>query len=34
MPVDCGIRKIVRKEKQRLWKDLENYGIHPDRARA
>ncbi|MCJ7644170.1 MAG: radical SAM protein [Candidatus Aminicenantes bacterium] len=34
MPVDCGIRKIVRKEKQRLWKDLENYGIHPGRART
>jgi sulfatase maturation enzyme AslB (radical SAM superfamily) len=34
MPVDCGIRKIVRKEKRRLWKDLENYGIHPGRART
>jgi len=34
MPVDCRIRKIVRKEKQRLWKDLENYGIHSGRDRT
>lgn len=34
MPVDCRIRKIVRKEKQRLWTDLENYGIHPGRDRT
>jgi sulfatase maturation enzyme AslB (radical SAM superfamily) len=26
MPVDCRIRKIVRKEKRLLWNDLENSG--------
>jgi MoaA/NifB/PqqE/SkfB family radical SAM enzyme len=34
MPVDCRIRKIVRKEKQRLWKDLENSGTLPGRSRT
>ncbi len=31
MPVDCRIRKIFRKEKRLLWKDLENHGIRPGR---
>jgi hypothetical protein len=34
MPVDCRIRKIVRKEKRLLWNDLENGGTHPGRART
>jgi sulfatase maturation enzyme AslB (radical SAM superfamily) len=34
MPVDCRIRKIIRKEKRRLWKDLEKHGICPGWARA
>jgi sulfatase maturation enzyme AslB (radical SAM superfamily) len=34
MPVDCRIRKIVRKEKRLLWDDLGNSGTLPRRART
>ena len=40
MPMDCRIRKIIRKEKQLLWMDLEKYSFrfsrvptHPSKRR-
>ena len=32
MPIDCRIRKTIRKEKQLLWKDLKKHGFRPSRV--